>query len=287
MMATEGFYERLKERRDLPPVYRFPEPAARALWQLARYAEWRRRPVEPPREFGFDLARLRALAARTDRDGQLPPEAAFALLEAIGVPVVPWRRAADRAAALAAARELGFPVVAKAVAPGLVHKSELAAVALDLGDEDELARALDDLARRAAAAGLELDGFLIQAMARGGHETLLGVATDPKWGPLVAFGLGGKYVEALGDVAFAAPPRSAAEARELIAGVHGARILGGVRGEAAVDRELLADVLCRLAALAHALPELVELDVNPFVAKPAGEGSCALDVRARVARPTP
>jgi len=192
-----------------------------------------------------------------------------------------------RDAALRAARELGFPVVAKLIAPGLVHKSELGAIALDLASEEELRRALDALAGRARAAGLAPAGFLVQRMAKGGHETLLGVSTDPKWGPLVAFGLGGKYVEVFRDVRFGVPPLATDEARALVDGIRGAALLAGVRGEPAADRELLADALCRMAGLARSFPEIVELDVNPFLAKPPGEGSCAVDVRVRVASGSP
>jgi len=285
MMATEEFYEGLRGRTDLPPVYRFPEPAARALLQLARYAEWRRRPArdEAP-EFGFDAVAIRALLAEADAAGYLPAAAAIRLLETVGVPVVPWRFVAGRDAALRAARELGFPLAVKAVAPGLVHKSELKAVALDLGSAQELARALDELAARTRAAGFTLSGYLLQAMARGGHETLFGIAADPKWGPLVAFGLGGKYVEVFRDVKFGVPPLARHEAEKIVGGIRGAELLAGVRGEPPADRELLADVLCRLAELAREIPEIVELDVNPFLAKPPGEGSCAVDVRVRVAR---
>jgi acyl-CoA synthetase (NDP forming) len=204
------------------------------------------------------------------------------VLEAIGVPVVPWREAATRAEALAAASELGYPVVAKAIATGLVHKSELRAVELDLGDERALGAALDALERRVRTAKLELAGFLVQRRAGGGHETLLGLAADPRWGPLVAFGLGGKYVEVFRDVRFGVPPLGREEARALVGSIRGAKLLEGVRGEPPADRELLADVLCRIAALAQAFPEIAELDVNPFLAAPAGGGSSALDVRIRV-----
>jgi len=285
MMATEEFYEGLRGRTDLPPVYRFPEPAARALWQLMRYAEWRRRPEHAGApDLGIDHARLAPLLARAGEDGYLPPVAAIELLEAAGIPVVPWRRAAGREAALAAATELGFPVVVKAIAPGLVHKSELAAVELDLSDPDAVAAALDRLEGRAREARLALDGFLVQKMARGGHETLLGISTDPRWGPLVAFGLGGKYVEVFRDVRFGVPPLGPDEARHLVGAIRGAALLEGVRGEKPADRDLLADVLVRVAALAQLCPEIVELDVNPFLAAPAGEGSSALDVRVRIAR---
>jgi acetyl coenzyme A synthetase (ADP forming)-like protein len=285
MMATESFYDGLKGRPDLPPVYRFPEPAARALAQLTRYAEWRRRPPESDAPlYTFDDAAVRERLARAEPDGYLPPADAIALLALAGVPVVPWRFAESREGAIRAAGELGYPVVAKAVARGLVHKSELHAVALDLGDREELGRALDALAFRLQQAGLELSGFLVQQLARGGHETLFGISADPKWGPLVAFGLGGKYVEVFRDVKFGVPPLSLAEARDLVAGIRGAELLAGVRGEAAADRELLAEVLARLAALAQSFPEIVELDVNPFLAAPPGAGSCALDVRVKVQR---
>jgi len=285
MMATEDFYEDLRGRSDLPPVYRFPEPAAHALSKLVRYAEWRRRPHEEPgRVPGFDDAAVCAALAEAGDDGYLPATAAIRLLEAIGVPVVPWRFAADRREAIRAAGELGYPVVAKAVAPGLVHKSEVQAIALDLDDADELSRALDALSFRAQTAGLELAGFLVQKMIRGGHETLFGLSADPRWGPLVAFGLGGKYVEVLRDVKFGVPPLSPHEAATLVAGIRGAPLLAGVRGEAAADRELLADVLCRIAELAREFPEIAELDVNPFLALPSGRGSCAVDVRVRVGR---
>ncbi|HLF57009.1 MAG TPA: acetate--CoA ligase family protein [Thermoanaerobaculia bacterium] len=282
MMATEDFYDSLRGRTDLPPVYRFPEPAARALARLARYAEWRRRPEAEPVDYRFDFDAIGALLARADEEGQLPPAAGFGLLEAIGVPVVPWREVGGREEALAAAAALGYPVVAKAIAAGLVHKSELQAVALDLGDERELGTALDGLAARVRAAGLELSGFLVQKMASGGHETLFGLSTDDRWGPLVAFGLGGKYVEVFRDVRFGVPPLGPAEAREIVGSIRGVKLLEGVRGDAPADRELLADVLGRIAALAQRFPEILELDINPFLAAPVGGRSCALDVRVRV-----
>jgi acetyl coenzyme A synthetase (ADP forming)-like protein len=285
MMATEEFYEGLRGRRDLPPVYRFPEPAARALTQMVRYAEWRRRPEAEPLDYGFDRPRIAALVATAEPDGHLPPAAAFGLLDAIGVPVAPWRVAADAHDAVRAARELGFPVVAKAIAPGLVHKSDLRAVELSLADEGQLGAALERLAERAREAGLELSGYLVQRMAAGGHETLFGLSTDERWGPLVAFGLGGKYVEVFRDVKFGVPPLGPAEARAVVGGIRAAQLLAGVRGERAADRELLADVLARIAALAQAFPEIAELDVNPFLAKPPGEGSCAVDARVRVTTP--
>ena len=283
MMATEDFYEGLKEERDAPPVYRFPEQAARALAQVARYGEWRRRGAdEAPPRFDFDEARLTRLLARPGSDGYLEPDDALGLLEAICVPVVAYRRAADAAGALAAARELGFPVVVKAIAGGLVHKSELGAVALDLRDEAEAQRALAGMTARLARAALAPSGFLVQRMARGGHEVIFGLSSDERFGPVLMFGLGGKYVEVLHDVRFGVPPLTRTEALELVRGIRGIRLLEGVRGDAPSDLGLLADVLGRLAALAERFPAIVEIDVNPFLAADAA-GSLAVDARVRVA----
>ena len=281
MMAEEGFYEGLKGAGHLPPVYRFPEPAARALAQLVRYGAWRQRPQEAAAVFAFDEARLRAALGRAGADGYLPPADAFAVLEACGIPVARYRVAASREGALAAARELGFPVVVKAIAPGLVHKTEAKAVVLDLRDEAALAGALDELAARFAAAGAPLEGFLVQEMARGGHETIFGLSTDPRYGPVLMFGLGGKYVEVFRDVRFAVPPLARSEALDVVRGIRGAKLLDGVRGEAGADVGLLAEVLLRLAQLAERFPEIVELDVNPFLAADR-EGAKAVDARVRV-----
>ena len=284
MMARDEFYRAIRGRTDLPPVYHFPESAARALAQLCRYAEWRRRPAgELAPDFAMDDAAIAAELDRAGSDGQLPPEAAFRLLELAGLPVARYRRVRDAEEALAAAAELGFPVVLKAVAAGLVHKSEHRAVALDLRAPEEVAREARRMELALAAAGLAPDGFLVQEMARGGQEVILGLSADPRLGPLLMFGLGGKYVEVFRDVRFGVTPLAPSEARAMVDGIQGRALLDGVRGEPAVDRELLVEALLRLAQLATRHPRLAELDVNPFLAGSDRARSRAVDVRARVA----
>ncbi|MEO8504825.1 MAG: acetate--CoA ligase family protein [Acidobacteriota bacterium] len=283
MMATEDFYDGVKERHDLPPVYRFPESAARAAAMLHRYCAWRERPIEQaaPR-FEVDDDAVARLLVRAGPDGYLEPADAFRVLEAYGIAVVPWRTASNTASALAAARELGFPVALKAVAPGLVHKTELGAVRIDLRDEATLLDALQAMQSRLAAAGLTPSGYLLQEMASGGHEVIFGVATEPRFGPFLMFGLGGKYVEVLRDIAFAVPPLSPAEARDTVRGIRGFPLLEGVRGEAGADLSVLEEVLLRLAQLVERHPTIVELDINPFLASAERAQARALDVRLRV-----
>jgi acetyl coenzyme A synthetase (ADP forming)-like protein len=282
MMATEEFYSRSQGREDLLPVYRFPESAALALAQLCRYAEWRERPEEAPPELPADDARVAALLAATP-EGYLPTDDAFAVLDAYGIPVAPWRLVGSLAEVEAAAAELGWPVVLKAVGRDLVHKSELGAVAVDLRTPVELATAGEAMAARLAAAGVSADSWLVQRLVRGGQEVIFGLSTDPRFGPLLMFGLGGKYVEVLRDVRFAVTPLSRSEAAQTIRGIQGVRLLEGVRGDAPADLARLEDVLLRLAQLVTRHPRVTELDINPFLAAPEGKGSVALDVRIRVA----
>jgi acetate---CoA ligase (ADP-forming) len=190
--------------------------------------------------------------------------------------------AADREAALAAAREIGFPLVVKAIAPGLVHKSDVGAVAVDLRDEDELRAALEKMETEVGAAGFPVEGFFVQELVTGGHEVIFGIASDPRFGPLLMFGLGGRYVEVFQDVRFGVPPLTPREAAEMIRGIRGVKLLEGVRGEAGADLGFLAEILLRLSQLAQRHPRLLELDINPFLAAPERRAAKAVDARIRV-----
>jgi acetyl coenzyme A synthetase (ADP forming)-like protein len=282
MMATEDFYDEVKLRPDLPPVYRFPESAARALTQLHTYASWRRRPAEERAPvFETDDDAVTEILSRYD-DRYLPSAEAFRILEHYGIPVVAWREASSAEEAAEAARDLGFPVAIKAEASGLVHKSDLGAVRLGLGDPRALANAVAEIDIALAAEDLRGCGYLVQRMGSGGHEVIFGISTDPRMGPLLAFGLGGRYVEVWRDLRFGVTPLSPSEAREMIEGIRGFELLKGVRGEPAADLRVLIEVLLRIAQLAQRHPRILELDINPFLAAPDRQRALALDVRLRV-----
>jgi acetyl coenzyme A synthetase (ADP forming)-like protein len=286
MMATEDFHDEVRFRSDLPPVYRFPETAARALAQLWRYASWQQRPEhETAPVFDSDDEAVENILAG-HREGYLPAPDAFRILEAYGIPVVPWRWAPDAAAAERAAAALGFPVALKAEATGLVHKSDIGAVRLGLENTAHVARAVGEIETTLAAGNLEASGFVVQKMAGSGHEVLFGLSTDPRFGPLLAFGLGGRYVEVFGDVRFGVLPLSPSEAREMIEGIRGFQLLQGVRGEEPADRGVLLEVLLRVAQLAARHPRITELDINPFLAAPSRSRAVAVDVRMRLAAAT-
>jgi acetyl coenzyme A synthetase (ADP forming)-like protein len=292
MMATEDFYDEVKARPDLPPVYRFPETAASALVQLHSYAVWRRRPADEKAPlFETDDEAVGEILSRHE-DCYLSSADAFRVLELYGIPVVPWRAASSAEEAVEAARALGFPVAIKAEAAGLVHKSDLGAVRLGLEDPHAIADAIAEIDIALAAEDLRGCGYLVQQMATGGHELIFGMSTDPRFGPLLAFGLGGRYVEVWRDVRFGVTPLSPSEAREMIEGIRGFELLKGVRGEPAADLKILIEVLLRIAQLAQRHPRIMEFDINPFIAAPDRARARALDVRLRVgpagpADPTP
>ncbi|HEV8240155.1 MAG TPA: acetate--CoA ligase family protein [Thermoanaerobaculia bacterium] len=282
MMAEEGFYAASQQRPALLPVYRFPEAAAGALAQLCAYADWRRRaPEGPASALAADDERVERLLARRG-SGYLPVAAALELMDAYRIPVARWRHVELAEQIEPAAAELGYPVVLKATGAALLHKSELGAVAVDLRDAKELAAALAAMNERLATAGVVPDGFLLQEHRRGGQEVIFGVGTDPRFGPLLLFGLGGKYVEVLDDVRVALPPLTQGDAARLVRSIRSLRLLLGVRGEAPADLAVLEDVLLRLSQLVTRHPRIEELDLNPFLAMPVAASSAALDVRVRI-----
>jgi len=252
------------------PTYIFPESAARAIAALNRHRERAERGRETPAPLEVDRPSAAAIIARArhERRTRLSELEALGLLQAYGIPTVRARFAPTRELAVLAACELGFPVAMKVVSPDIVHKTDCGGVVLDVNGERNVAAAFDRLMetvqRRAPTA--RIDGVLVELQVDGGIETVAGVSRDPSFGPLVMFGLGGVYVEALHDVVFRIAPLNAREAREMVTGVRGAAILAGVRGRPAVDREALIDVVRRVSQLAVDFPEIGELDVNPVLA---------------------
>jgi acyl-CoA synthetase (NDP forming)/GNAT superfamily N-acetyltransferase len=267
---------------DAVPSFAYPEGAVKALSHATRYGTWRdRRPGEVPALPGVRSGDARELVAdflgANPYGGWLPAASVSRLLDCYQIPRVTTVLARTEQEAIIAASVLGGPVVLKAQAVGLVHKTEAGAVRLDLRSTDEVSAAYQDLA---AAFGDKLTGVLVQPMLTGGVEVLIGVVAEPVFGPLVVFGMGGIATDLLGDHCARLSPLTDADARELITGVRAARLLEGFRGQPAVDTSALADVLLRVSRLADDLPEVVELDLNPVIAR--ADGCQAADARIRI-----
>ncbi len=251
-------------------VFEDPCRAIAATAALVGFGEsFARKPEAPPPPPGR-LPRL--------PDGPPSERDAKALLAAAGIPVLGERLVDSAEAAEAAARDLGGPVALKLSAPGLAHKTEIGGVLLNLDTPAGARTGFETLSARAAAAGISPEGVLVAPMVAGGVETILGVQRDPLFGPAVMFGLGGVFVEALGDVVFRLAPFGLGEARRMIREIRGFKVLQGLRGAPPADLEALAEALVRLSVLAAAEAARIEsIDVNPFLVLPEGQGAVALD----------
>jgi acetate---CoA ligase (ADP-forming) len=276
VMTASGIPAALRQPGGRVAAFAYPESAARALGRAAARAEWLRRPhgtvpvLEGIDSAGAERVVEQAFAARGD--AWLEPTEARELLRAYGIVVVQERLVGTPDEAVAAAHELGFPVVVKTAAAG-AHKTETGGVTLDLADEDSV---------RAAAARIG-GPVLVQPMVRDGAELLAGLVQDPVFGPLVAFGPGGVLAELIGDAAFRMAPMTDIDAEELVTGGKAGRLVRGFRGAPPADAGALADLVRRLARLGEDLPAVAELDLNPVLARP--DGYVAVDARVRIQHP--
>jgi acetate---CoA ligase (ADP-forming) len=270
------------------PVYQFPETAAIAMARAARYGEWRNRP-EPARVEFSDSKREEAAAivatAMQRGEGWLTPEEVADLLACYGLRMVEQKfvRTPDEAAE--AARELGGPVALKVIAPTVLHKTEAGGVRLKLRDPEKVRAAANEMFAKLESEGQSPTGFIVQRMAQAGVEMILGVVHDPQFGPVVACGAGGTQVELLRDVAVRLTPISQPEASEMIRALKTYPLLDGFRGGKKFDVAALEDALLRVSALVDDIPQIAELDCNPFVV--TEQGGEILDARVRVASVEP
>jgi acetyl coenzyme A synthetase (ADP forming)-like protein len=270
------------------PAYGTPEEAVRALAHAAGYARWRRATEESPEALPGvdpDAAAATIAQALAEGGGWLVPDRVAEILAAYGVPQVEAAVAATAAAAGRCAADLGGEVVIKAIAPGLVHKSDVGGVRLGLRGAAAATRGAREIAAAVREAGHMPVGYLVQSMAAEGVEMLVGVTSDPDWGPVVACAAGGRAVELVGDVQSRLAPLSLRDAGEMVRSLRTFPLLDGYRGAPRADVAALEDVLVRIAALAAAHPEIAELDCNPVLVGPAG--ATVVDARIRLASPRP
>lgn len=265
------------------PRFEFPEDAARALAHAARYGRWRERPagavVRPAGCRGEDAAAVIARALRSG-PGWLGPTDVAELLACYGLPLVPTRVVRSASDAVAAAGELGGPVALKAVASGLLHKSDAGGVRLGLDGPAAVRAAAHDIKAAVTRTGHHVEGYVVQPMAAGGVELLVGVVNDASFGPVLACGAGGTSVELLRDVAVRITPLTDLDAGEMLHSLRSFPLLDGYRGAPPCDVPALEDVLLRVSALVEDHPEIAELDANPVVALP--DGATILDARVRL-----
>lgn len=265
------------------PAYAFPETAAIALARATRYAQWRERRESYPDRFEdirTDEAAAVVAAALARGEGWLTPDEVAQICSCYGLPLIEQRVVSGVDGAAEAAAELGGEIALKAIAPGLVHKTEAGAVRLRLHSAEAVCAAAGEMSERLTALGHSPSGFVVQKMAQRGIEMLVGVVHDPQFGPVVACGAGGVQVELLKDVSVRLSPLSNDDASEMIRELKTYPLLTGFRGSAPADVSALEEGLLRVSAMVEDLPQVAELDCNPFLVHQTG--ATILDARIRV-----
>jgi acetyl coenzyme A synthetase (ADP forming)-like protein len=273
----------LRTEKPAIPSYAFPETAAIALARATRYSQWRERRETYPARFEnirTDEAAGVVAAALARGEGWLSPEEIAQICSCYGLPLVEQRVVSTVDETAAAAAEIGGEIALKAIAPGLLHKTEAGAVRLRLQGPETVRAAASEMNERLGAHGHSPSGFVVQKMAKRGVEMLVGVVHDPQFGPVVACGAGGVQVELLKDVSVRLSPLSNEDAAEMMRELKTYPLLTGFRGSAPADIRALEDVLLRVSAMVEDLPQIAELDCNPLMVHESG--ATILDARIRV-----
>ncbi|MFZ5631488.1 MAG: acetate--CoA ligase family protein [Bacillota bacterium] len=260
--------------------------AARALARVVRYTKKAKQcagsencPPDPPAPVA--LTNYRAL-----KPGSLLGEReAKELLAACGIPIVPEVSAATASEAVNAAEKLGYPVAVKVDSPDIAHKTEVDGIRLNLTGPEEVRQAFAAVTGNAGRRrpGSVIRGVLVQKMLAGGLEVLVGISRDPVFGPVLTFGLGGIWVEVMKDVSLRVLPVSQNDIREMIGEIKAYPLLAGARGQPPADLPAMVNAIARVARLAADWPEMAELDINPLMVMPEGQGVWVVDALAAVA----
>lgn len=265
------------------PNFAFPERAALVYKAMSLYRNYRSEPLPEFETIDVDRGTVRAVIDKVIRDGRVTIGDAEAreILVAYGLQIPASHLATTAEEAVDVAGEMGYPVVLKVASPDILHKTDVGGVKVGLQNSEAVRDAFDLITYRSQRYLPEarLWGCLVQKMVPPGLEVLIGMNRDPQFGPLVTFGLGGIYVEILKDVAFRVAPFSRREAEGMIEEIRANALLDGVRGQPPTDKAALIDALMRIAQMVIDFPEIVELDINPFMLYSDGQGGIAIDMR--------
>ena len=270
------------------PDYTSPERAVAALKAMCTYAAWLKRPTRVVTRFPVNRRRAERIIRRHLRTKSYQMGEAYAkeILRAYDFNVPLGEVAGSVETAIEVADRIGYPVAMKIVSPDIIHKSDIGGVKLNLVSTEAVRDAFDLMMLRIKNKMPEarLDGVYIEKMCKRGREVILGMTRDRQFGPMLMFGLGGIFVEVMKDVTFHIAPITADEAMQMLEGTKSYSLLKGVRGQASVDLHAIAESLQRISQLVTDFPEIVEMDINPFMVGEVGSESIAADARITLAK---
>jgi acetate---CoA ligase (ADP-forming) len=271
------------------PDYPAPERAVKALHAMTQYAAWLNRPRRIVTRFPVNRRRVERILHRHTRTGQLQVGEAYAkdILRAYAFTVPPGHPAGTIDDALDCCEKIGYPVAMKIMSPDIIHKSDIGGVRLNLASPEALRDAFDLMMLRIGQRmpGARIEGVYVEKMCGRGREVILGMTRDPQFGPMLMFGLGGIFVEVMKDVTFHIAPITAEEAGQMLEGTKSFALLKGVRGQKSVNLGAIAEGLQRISQLVTDFPQIIEMDINPFIVGEVGTDSVAADARITLAPP--
>ena len=285
-MTTSEFFTAISEMDVNMPFYMYAEEAAEALARLDQQRQWMEKPVGKTPCYDVDKAKVEAILRASVKEGrdQLTTLESIDVLQAYGIRACKYGLATNEQEVVNLGNSIGYPVVMKMTSKTTSHKTDVGGVVVNIRSEEQLRNEYKGLLERLESKGLidGLEGVIIQEMVKGNREMVCGIATDPQYGPMMMFGLGGVFVEALKDVTFRIAPLTDIDASEMVRSVKAYKLLQGARGTKPAQIDQIEETLLRLSQLVNDFKFIDELDINPLlVSEATGEG-IAVDGRIKV-----
>jgi 4-hydroxybutyryl-CoA synthetase (ADP-forming) len=269
------------------PYFPYAEPAIRTLKAMYDFSNWIAEKEIEIKKFNVDKEKVKQIFDTVRKDGRknLLEEEGYIVLNAYGFPRPKSYLCTNEEECVKRAEEIGYPVVMKIVSQDIIHKSDAGGVKVGLKNKQQVSSSFSEIINNAKnyKRDANIKGVLVQQMIQSARETILGAKHDKLFGPLIMFGLGGIYVEALKDVIFRLAPINEQEAMKMVESIKTYKILKGIRGQPPSDIKVLVECLLRLSQLVTDFPEITEFDMNPLLVLEEGKGAIAVDVRIGLA----
>ncbi|MBR6162532.1 acetate--CoA ligase family protein [bacterium] len=285
-MTKSEFFTALSDMNVNMPFFMYAEEAAEGFMRLDQQRKWINRPEGKIPAYSVDRAKAESIMKASLMEGraQLTTLESIDLLNAYGIRACKYGLAKNEAEVVELGNSIGYPVVMKMTSKTTSHKTDVGGVRVNIQSEEQLRAEYKDLIQKLTEKGLidGLEGVIIQEMVKGNREMVCGIATDPQYGPMMMFGLGGVFIETMKDVTFRIAPLTDVDADEMIKSVKAYGLLKGARGTTPAKMEQIQETLLRLSQLVHDYPFIDELDINPLlISEKTGEG-IAVDGRIKV-----
>ena len=285
-MTTSSFFSQLADMDVNMPFYMYAEEAAEALQRLDQQRQWMEKGLTAPKTYDVNKQKTEAIIKNALKEGrdQLTTLESIDVLDAYGIRACRYDFAKTIDEAANAANKIGYPVVMKMTSKTTSHKTDVGGVIVNIQSEEQLREEYNALMKRLEDKGLleGLEGVIVQEMVKGNREMVCGIATDPQYGPMMMFGLGGVFIEVMKDVTFRLAPLTVEDAKDMIREVKSYELLLGARGTKPAQIDQIEETLLRLSQLVNDFKFIDELDINPMlISEKTGEG-IAVDGRIKV-----